>query len=50
MHQYLTPEIDGEGRNSLAGQLPSSKTSINDKPPIFSAQYALALALDLAAK
>lgn len=50
MHRYLTPEIDGEGRNSLAAQLPSPKASISDKPPISSAQYVLALALDLVAK
>lgn len=50
MHRYLTPEIDGEGRNSLVAQLPPSKASISDKPPISSAQYVLALALDLVAK
>jgi len=42
MHRYLTPEIDGEGRNSLVAQLPSSKASISDKPPISSAQYVVA--------
>jgi hypothetical protein len=50
MHRYLTPEIDGEGRNSLVAQLPSSKASISDKPPISSAQYVPVLALDLVAK
>jgi hypothetical protein len=50
VHRYLAPEIDGDGRNSLVAQLPSPKTSISDKPPISSAQYVLALALDLVAK
>lgn len=50
MHRHLTPEIDGEGRNSLVAQLPSSMASISDKLPISSAQHVLALALDLVAK
>jgi hypothetical protein len=50
MHRYLTPEINGEGRNYLVAQLPPSKASISHKPPIFSAQHALALSLDLAAR